>query len=370
MKHFGLFFALLLVIYAAGTVYVLYRGYVWSPCRGEVFKWISIVAGLFFILSFPLMNMIPLPWTGVQAVWMKLSYTWLVFVLFAFMLILLADISSAILHLFRVKLVLSPPVRSVLWLAGFFMIGAVLVTGNIRYRNFVRKEIAFDFPAPVKMLVVSDLHLGLLVNAKRLEKFVEAINRERPDVLLIAGDLVDRSISHVQEQGMGEILRKIETTHGIYAIAGNHEFYAGEEDTFAWMEDQGITVLRDSLVMIPGIAYLLGREDQSAPERKTLREIWEHSPYAGQPRELPLIVMDHQPTKTNEAVEFGVDLQLSGHTHAGQIWPVSWIVRKANDLFYGEYTKGKTRFYVTSGLAIWGPPFRVGVARSEYVVIQ
>ena len=370
MKHFGLFFALLLVIYAAGTAYVLYRGYVWSPFRGEALKWTCIVAGSFFMLSFPLMNIIPLPWPAVQAVWMKLSYTWLVFVLYAFMLILLADISSAILHLFRVKLVLSPPVRSVLWLAGFFMIGAVLVTGNIRYRNFVRKEIAFDFPAPVKMLVVSDLHLGLLVNAKRLEKFVEAINRERPDVLLIAGDLVDRSISHVQEQGMGEILRKIETTHGIYAIAGNHEFYAGEEDTFAWMEDQGITVLRDSLVVIPGIAYLLGREDQSAPERKTLREIWEHSPYAGQPRELPLIVMDHQPTKTNEAVEFGVDLQLSGHTHAGQIWPVSRIVRKANDLFYGEYTKGKTRFYVTSGLAIWGPPFRVGVARSEYVVIQ
>ena len=80
---------------------------------------------------------------------------------------------------------------------------------------------------------------------------------------------------------MGEILRKIESTHGIYAIAGNHEFYAGEEDTFAWMEAQGITVLRDSLVMIPGIAYLLGREAQTAHERTTLREIWEHSPYAG-----------------------------------------------------------------------------------------
>ena len=169
---------------------------------------------------------------------------------------------------------------------------------------------------------------------------------------------------------MGEILRSIETTLGVYAIAGNHEFYAGEEDTFTWMEDQCITVLRDSVVMIPGVAYLLGREDQSAPERKTLREIWDNSPYAGQPRKLPLIVMDHQPTKTNEAVEFGVDLQLSGHTHAGQIWPVSYIVKKANDLFYGEYVKGKTRFYVTSGLAIWGPPYRIGVARSEYVVIQ
>jgi len=370
MKHFGLFFALLMVIYAAGTAYVLYRGYVWSPCRGEALKWTCIVVGSFFILSFPLMNIIPLPWPVVQAVWMKLSYTWLVFVLYAFMLILLADITKGVLHLFRVKFVFSVPFRSVLWFSGLFLIGAVLVTGNIRYRNFVRKDFDLGLLQPVKILAISDLHLGLLVNAKRLEKFVEAINLEHPDVLLIAGDLVDRSISHVQEQGMGEILRKIETTHGIYAIAGNHEFYAGEEDTFAWMEDQGITVLRDSVVVIPGVAYLLGREDQSAPERKTLWEIWESSPYAGKSRELPLIVLDHQPVNTGEAVDFGVDLQISGHTHAGQIWPVSWLVRKANDFLYGEYSKGNTRFYVTSGLAIWGPPFRIGVARSEYVVIQ
>ena len=370
MKHFGLFFALLLVIYAAGTAYVLYRGYVWSPFRGEAFKWICIIAGSFFMLSFPLMNMIPLPWTGVQAVWMKLSYTWLVFVLFAFMLLLVVDIASGILHLFRIKFEISSPVRSVLWFAGLALIAALLVSGNLKYRNFVRRNVDIGFPKPVKMLAISDLHLGLLVDAKRLDKFVEAINREHPDVVLIAGDLVDRSISHVQEQGMGDILRNIETTLGVYAIPGNHEFYAGEEETFAWMEDQGITVLRDSLVMIPGVAYLLGREDQSAKERKTLREIWESSPYAGKSRELPLIVLDHQPVNTGEAVDFGVDLQISGHTHAGQIWPVSWLVRKANDFLYGEYSKGNTRFYVTSGLAIWGPPFRIGVARSEYVVIQ
>lgn len=274
MKHFGLYFSLLLVIYAAGTAYVLYRGYVWSPFRGEALKWTCIVAGSFFMLSFPLMNIIPLPWPAVQAVWMKLSYTWLVFVLYAFMLIFMADITKGVLHLFRVQFVFSLPFRSVLWFSGLFLIGAVLVTGNIRYRNFVRKDFDLGLLQPVKILAISDLHLGLLVNAKRLEKFVEAINREHPDVLLIAGDLVDRSISHVQEQGMGKILRRIETTMGVYAIAGNHEFYAGEEDTFAWMEDQGITVLRDSLVMIPGVAYLLGREDQSAKERKTLREIW------------------------------------------------------------------------------------------------
>jgi len=370
MKHFGLFFTLLLIIYAAGTAYVLYRGYVWSPFRGEALKWICIIAGSFFMLSFPLMNMIPLPWPGIQAVWMKLSYAWLVFVLYAFMLFLVVDIASGVLHLFRIRCGIPLPFRSVLWFAGLALIAALLVSGNLKYRNFVRREVDLGFHKPVKMLVVSDLHLGLLVDARRLEKFVEAINREHPDVVLIAGDLVDRSINHVQEQGMGEILRSIETTLGVYAIAGNHEFYAGEEDTFTWMEDQCITVLRDSVVMIPGVAYLLGREDQSAPERKTLREIWDNSPYAGQPRKLPLIVMDHQPTKTNEAVEFGVDLQLSGHTHAGQIWPVSYIVKKANDLFYGEYVKGKTRFYVTSGLAIWGPPYRIGVARSEYVVIQ
>ncbi len=136
---------------------------------------------------------------------------------------------------------------------------------------------------------------------------------------------------------------------GVYAVPGNHEFYGQEENTLQWIAGQGIVVLRDSVVRIPGVAYILGREDHSAAGRKTLRQVWEASAYSSSERDLPLLVLDHQPLGIAEAVDFGADFQICGHTHAGQLWPVSLLVKRANDLFYGEYTRGEEGGYRNRG---------------------
>ena len=370
MKYFGFFISLLLVIYGLGNFYVLYRGYQWSPLHGPCLKWAFIIWGIVMMLSLPLMNMFSLPCPRLQAFWMTISYSWLVFVLYALMLVLIADLTGGLFRLFHFRDMISGTGRSILWFSVLALLLGLLLAGNFRYRHFTRKEMHVGLPGSVKMLAISDLHLGLLTDNSRLEQFVGAINKEKPDVILVVGDLIDRSLEQVREQDMGSLLQKLEAPMGIYAVPGNHEFYAHEDEALQWIAGQGIVVLRDSVVRIPGVAYILGREDHSVAGRKTLLQVWENSAFGSLERDLPLIVLDHQPLGIAEAVEYGVDFQLSGHTHAGQLWPVSLLVRKVNDLFYGEYTRGKTRFYVTSGLGIWGPPFRIGVPRSEYVVIR
>jgi len=370
MKHFAFFLLLLLIIYGLGNFYVLYRGYQWSPFHGPCLKWVFIIWGALMMLSLPLMNMVTLPWPGVHAFWMRLSYTWMVLLLYALMLVVLVDLTGMVLRLFRTGIVLPMAGRAVLWFSVLALLLGLLLAGNFRYRHFTRKEVHFGLSGSVKMVAISDLHLGLLVDSARLEQFVGAINKEKPDVILVVGDLIDRSLEQVKAQNMGSLLQQLEAPMGIYAVPGNHEFYAHEDEALQWIAGQGIVVLRDSVVRIPGVAYILGREDHSVAGRKTLRQVWEASAYASRERDLPLLVLDHQPLGSAEAVDFGTDFQLSGHTHGGQLWPVSLLVRQVNDLFYGEYTRGTTRFYVTSGLGIWGPPFRIGVPRSEYVVIR
>ncbi|MDR2413506.1 MAG: metallophosphoesterase, partial [Odoribacteraceae bacterium] len=120
----------------------------------------------------------------------------------------------------------------------------------------------------------------------------------------------------------------------------------------------------DSVAGVDNAFYLVGRDDRQNPRRAALRALTDTLE-----RSRPVIVLDHQPARLDEAVDAGVDLQLSGHTHEGQVWPVSWITHRVFELARGYKQKGNTRFYVSSGIGLWGGKFRVGT-RSEYVVIH
>ncbi|MDD5732227.1 MAG: metallophosphoesterase, partial [Bacteroidales bacterium] len=216
MKHFAFFFSLLLIIYGLGNFYVLYRGYQWAPFHGPCLKWIFIIWGIVMMLSLPLMNLFSLPWSGLQTIWMTVSYSWLVFVLYAFMLVLLADLTGGLLRLFHLRDVIPETGRSVLWFSALVFLLGLLLAGNYRYRHFVRKEVHFGFPGSVKIVAISDLHLGLMVNSAKLEQFVKTINKEKPDVVLIAGDLIDHSLKRVREQDMGSLLQRLEAPLGVY----------------------------------------------------------------------------------------------------------------------------------------------------------
>lgn len=157
--------------------------------------------------------------------------------------------------------------------------------------------------------------------------------------------------------------------YGIFAVTGNHEYIGGVEPSIKYLTEHGITELRDNTVKIADSFYVVGREDRASKGfagiiRKPLNQLLE-----GVDRTLPVILMDHQPVRLEEAEKNGIDLQLSGHTHHGQLWPFNFITKKIYEVSMGYKQKGSTHFYVSCGLGTWGPPIRTG-NRPEIVVIN
>jgi predicted MPP superfamily phosphohydrolase len=220
------------------------------------------------------------------------------------------------------------------------------------------------------VVVASDLHLGTLVGPKRLEKVVGRMNGLAPDVVLFAGDIVDESVTEEIEARLGGIMRRLRAPQGIYAALGNHESYSGLERNVACLRACGVTVLQDEAAEVAGAVRLVGRRD---PSSLGIQEVRLSIPGilngCGVTSDLPVVVLDHQPVRFEEVVEAGADLQISGHTHDGQIFPIGLINGLIYELNWGYLRKGGTQFYVTSGAGTWGPPVRIG-SRAEVVRIR
>ena len=220
------------------------------------------------------------------------------------------------------------------------------------------------------IVVASDLHFGTLVGRSRLEKVVDRINALDPDVIFLPGDIVDETVTAKDEVEFSAIMRMLRAPLGVFAVPGNHEFYSGLERNLACLRACGIMVLEDEAIGVAGAFVLVGRRDPSslAPmePRLPIRDILAKHGFDDR---LPVILLDHQPAHLEEASRAGVDLQLSGHTHAGQLFPLDLINRMVWELNWGYLRKGDTQYYVTSGVGTWGPPVRTG-SRPEIVRIH
>lgn len=240
---------------------------------------------------------------------------------------------------------------------------ALFLIGNIQYRHKVREELTLttDKPLakPLRLVMMSDLHLGYHNTRKELKRWVDIINQEHPDYVLIAGDVIDMSIRPLIEEEMAEEFRRIEAP--VYACLGNHEYYSKEEMARRFYQDANIRLLRDTCETV-GDLCIIGRDDRTNQHRKAAGKIFgeaDHNKYT--------IVLDHQPYHLEQAEKAGIDFQLSGHTHRGQVWPISWITDYLYECSWGRYQRGKTTYYISSGIGIWGGKFRIGT-QSEYVV--
>jgi predicted MPP superfamily phosphohydrolase len=212
----------------------------------------------------------------------------------------------------------------------------------------------------LNVVVASDFHLGTIVGRARLERIVDIINNLKPDVVLLPGDIVDEDITKVAKNNIGEPLRTIRSRFGVYAATGNHEYIGDIEKAAAFLTGHNVILLRDRAIKVAGTFYLIGREDFftnrfGGQQRKNLSELMKDVD-----KNYAVIMMDHQPFRLKEAAECGVDLQLSGHTHNGQIWPINYIIRLIYKLPWGYREKGDTRYYVSNGVGTWGPPVRIG----------
>lgn len=257
------------------------------------------------------------------------------------------------------------------WLSvSLVVIAVAMIWGNWQFRHPKRVELSLQSEKPLqhktlKIVAVSDLHLGFSIDKGMLKRYVEMINAENPDLVLMAGDVSDRSIEPLIRQNMREELMQIKSTMGVYAINGNHEHYAESLDaTENYLKSAGIIFLKDSVAKVNESFYVVGRDDQTNSRRKTLSQL-----VSGLAPELPKILLDHQPHHLEEAERNAIDLQISGHTHEGQFFPGNLFVKRMFEVGHGYKKKGKSHFYVSSGLGIWGPQYRIGT-QSELVVIE
>jgi hypothetical protein len=208
----------------------------------------------------------------------------------------------------------------------------------------------------LKIAQISDVHLGMIVREERLTRILREVKKANPDIFLSTGDLVDGQINNLS--GAAETLREINPQYGKFAITGNHEFYAGLSQSLDFAQNAGFSVLRGQGITVAGLINLVGVDDPAGKSFGLFRGVSEKELLSGLPREKFTLLLKHRPDLERSALGL-FDLQISGHTHQGQIFPFRLITR----LFY-RYDGGffhlldNSYLYVSRGAGTWGPPLR------------
>ncbi|MDB5989398.1 MAG: putative integral rane protein [Herbaspirillum sp.] len=216
----------------------------------------------------------------------------------------------------------------------------------------------------LRIVQLTDLHVGPLINGRWLRRVVDKVNALKPDVIVITGDLVDGSVEELRRHVAP--LADLRAQHGTYFITGNHEYYSGVDAWCNHIASLGVRVLRNERVSITS-----GSADESLDLAGVDDWASRHFPgegpdlakaLAGRDTDKALILLAHQPAAAHEAAAHGVDLQLSGHTHGGQIWPFTYLVYLQQPYTTGLYRHNgtQTQVYVSPGTGFWGPPMRLG----------
>jgi len=247
------------------------------------------------------------------------------------------------------------------------LVAGIIVYGAWNARNPQLRHYEIDIAKPagslnqLHVVMVSDIHLGKIVNNGRLTDMVNRINSLNPDLVLLPGDIIDENIGPFVEQKMPDVLRMLKPKYGSFAVFGNHEYIGGHaEEAFHHLHEAGITVLRDDYEKVDGGFYIVGRDDSAGGRYKGERRRELAAVMEGVDHSLPVLLMDHQPSHLAESQEQGVDLQLSGHTHHGQLFPFDLITGRIFEQDWGYLRKGEFQLIVTCGFGTWGPPVRTG----------
>lgn len=377
--HFPLFFTIFFAVYGLVNLYIFVRGWqaLSNPSLLRVFYIpLFLVLSLSFIGGRILENYWP---SGVSDVLIWIGSFWVAAMLYFLLTLFVLDLARLINHWipFFPSFVLSNYPQAKLWTA-MVVIGLNMLMLFAGHINALTPRIrTLDLTIPKKnggqemlnMVVASDIHLGTIIGRKRFDRIVSRINELNPDMILLPGDIVDEDLIPVINQNLGESLKNLKSKFGVFAVTGNHEYIGGVEKACRYLADHGVEVLRDSAVKVNDCVYVVGREDRSIDRftgkpRMPLSELM-----ARVDKEYPVLLMDHQPFHLEEGANNGVDLQLSGHTHHGQLWPGNLISEKVYELSWGYKRKNGTQVYVSCGVGTWGPPVRLG-NRPEIVNIR
>ncbi|MBN2814217.1 MAG: metallophosphoesterase [Bacteroidales bacterium] len=369
MKLFGMLIVLL--IFAALNIYLYIRGWQALPANTAIrviYPVLFILASTAVFVAVFLGSRLPL-W--LSRVFDVIGGYWMILFVFMVMAALLADLLRLAHHYrpFFPDWITVDYARARLYylITVIAVLVLISVIGYLRFDNPRIKELDLKIVKEnatgdsFTIVAASDIHLGNLIRRDRLAGWVELINRQKPDFIILVGDLFDHNMKAVESQDMRKELLRLDAKYGVFAVPGNHDYYAGIDHALKYMESSGIVVLRDQALTIGHKMVIVGRDDLTNQKRKSLEAIM-----TGVNRKLPIVVVDHQPLNIAESVKNQADVHISGHTHNGQIFPVKWVVSRMYELAYGYAKMGSTHVYVSSGLGLWGAPLRLG-STSEIV---
>ena len=379
-------------VYLLVCVYILLRGLHWIQVLHAVFQnvWVCRGIGLIYLfVVFSILIAFMAPASGFRRFMKLLSNYWLGVLMYTIMTVGIADVLRLLLK-YPLKN-LNFPGRTLLFgNVGTAVVGiicAVIITtvsiygvinaGNIQTTKY---DISIDKKAgkldSLNVVLIADLHLGYNIGCRQMEQMVKKINAQDPDLVVVAGDIFDNEYEALEDPDrLEKILRGIQSKYGVYACYGNHDIqekilagftFGGKEKKESsvkmdeFLEKAGITLLRDEYVLIDDSFYLYGRPDYERPgrgidERKSAQEIT-----ADMDLSLPVLVIDHEPGELQELADAGVDADLCGHTHDGQLFPGNLTIKLMWENACGYLKKGDMHSIVTSGVGLFGPNMRVG----------
>ena len=367
---FAIFFSVALSVYALINFYIFLRGWELLSSHPALRSFFLALASIFAIafIAGRVLERVRLTWFSAALVW--IGSFWLAAMSYFLIIALTVDLFRLSNYIFSWFPVFVTVHRAETKDAiALVVIAIVVITVFFGHLNALRPRIkkldlsirkTVGSTKSLTIVAVSDIHLGTIIGKSRLTRIVALINGLNPDLVLLPGDVFDEDIGPVIKENLGETLRTIRSKYGVIAITGNHEYIGGAEAACRYLTDHGVRVLRDSSVKIDELCTVVGREDLSSRQfggdkRKSLDELLNDVD-----TRLPVILLDHQPFHLEDAERHGIDLQLSGHTHHGQLWPFNYISQKIFEVSWGYKKKGNTHIYVSCGVGTWGPPVRTG----------
>lgn len=251
------------------------------------------------------------------------------------------------------------------------IVSIIMIYGHYSFLNPVVQQLQITVNKPVenmdslRIAVIGDLHLGWMINRKHAKRFVDLIMAQEADLILFVGDIIDSNIDPILQQNMGEELERLSASLGVFSCVGNHEYRYDAEEKIQLLNDVGITMLRDSAVFIDNAFYIVGREDKIIEDRKSTNKLLKDQNVN---MSKPIIVLNHTPNDLSEESKAGVDIALYGHTHHGQVFPGNIATEIIYEVAHGYKKKDNTHVYVTSGIGLVGPQYRIGTV-SEMVML-
>jgi predicted MPP superfamily phosphohydrolase len=366
-----MFRIILLAAYIVPAIYVFFRlrNYFSDKKRRKYFSILYIV----FIFTPPFIEFLShsssMPWI---TDFTKIGYYSLPYLLYLFLTVLLVDIVLIINHL--LKIIPVATIKSQTFRKNAFLIiltvpFLIVTIGALWHGNIQINRYQIDIPKKssdlnhLKIAFAADLHLKGIADKAIVDAFVTKINSLNPDLVLLVGDIIEGDRKDAEMTVLEQTLRKINSKCGVYAAFGNHELHGGGSK-LNFFNNSAIKTLEDSFIQIDKSFYLVGRNDSRSNTRKTIEELFD-----GMQNNLPIIMLDHRPSDFGKVSSTNVDIQVSGHTHNGQLFPINYITSHIYDLSWGHKKINNTHFFVTSGLQAWGPAVKTA-GTSEIMVID